>query len=669
MAAASRKEEERNERVVRGLLKLPPNRRCINCNALGPQYVCTSFWTFVCISCSGIHREFTHRVKSVSMSTFTTQEVEALQNGGNQRARESFLKEFDAQNMRLPDSSHVNGLREFIKAVYVERRYAGGRFSERPPRDKQNQKNYEQEHRRANSYHSFSQSPPYDYHYEERRNGKQSVMLTRKPGSDRGHDGKMSGFAYSPQSLHGRMSEDRFANENCGPRTSDCSGSTVSDTFRTAPESPNFLDKGCSSPSMQQNLSNMQASSGINQSELRTISTGNMDSASLKSGNSSLADMFFESDKAKRNQQTKDDAITPSFTTFSDAVNVAQKDLFNEPVSQQQLVTVLDRPVDLFANMLPATPSADKMPTAAPSIDNPGWATFDTPPEEKQPGLTGLSGIAAIDKQALSCDLFQFEQFEPNNGQPTWLQSSKTSENNSSVTDQSAVPCKYTSSDASNSQAWSAFDASVSTQESLPDLPLVSSVEPNKPIGENNLQLWHSFDDASETMTHNLSNAQLQSNVHKRVDDNSLTTSNPFNCSIASKESIGNDSQELLIGGFAPNEPFAPFPEPSPLFATTLVGGTSAEQMPLNPFDLPFDADKDSPDTFMDVTALQAALPNAGLSTSFVDGLPETWFPNNTAAYVPPGSHGGPPCLVEQIPNSPLRNITLSAVSTGNPFA
>lgn len=29
-------------------------------------------------------REFTHRVKSVSMAKFTSQEVEALQNGGNQ---------------------------------------------------------------------------------------------------------------------------------------------------------------------------------------------------------------------------------------------------------------------------------------------------------------------------------------------------------------------------------------------------------------------------------------------------------------------------------------------------------------------------------------------------------------------------------------------------------
>ncbi|KAJ0078469.1 hypothetical protein Patl1_23573 [Pistacia atlantica] len=133
----SRKEEERNEKIIRGLMKLPPNRRCINCNSLGPQYVCTNFWTFVCMTCSGIHREFTHRVKSVSMSKFSLQEVEALQNGGNQRAREIYLKNWDPQRQRLPDSSKVDKVREFIKSVYVDRRYAGGKTSEKPPKDMQ----------------------------------------------------------------------------------------------------------------------------------------------------------------------------------------------------------------------------------------------------------------------------------------------------------------------------------------------------------------------------------------------------------------------------------------------------------------------------------------------------------------------------------------------------
>ncbi|KAK7293596.1 hypothetical protein RJT34_16466 [Clitoria ternatea] len=81
--------DERAERVIRGLLKLPENRRCINCNLLGPQYVCTTFSTFVCTNCSGIHREFTHRIKSVSMAKFTPEEVTALQAGGNEDEKES----------------------------------------------------------------------------------------------------------------------------------------------------------------------------------------------------------------------------------------------------------------------------------------------------------------------------------------------------------------------------------------------------------------------------------------------------------------------------------------------------------------------------------------------------------------------------------------------------
>ncbi|RZB46797.1 putative ADP-ribosylation factor GTPase-activating protein AGD14 [Glycine soja] len=133
----SRKEEERNEKIIRGLMKLPPNRRCINCNSLGPQYVCTSFWTFICMTCSGIHREFTHRVKSVSMAKFTSQEVDALQNGGNQRARELYLKNWDFQRQRLPDNSNVDKIREFIRSVYVDGRYAGTKSSEKPPRDAQ----------------------------------------------------------------------------------------------------------------------------------------------------------------------------------------------------------------------------------------------------------------------------------------------------------------------------------------------------------------------------------------------------------------------------------------------------------------------------------------------------------------------------------------------------
>ncbi|KAI8568879.1 hypothetical protein RHMOL_Rhmol02G0234800 [Rhododendron molle] len=121
------KEEERIERIIRNLLKLPENRRCINCNSLGPQYVCTTFWTFVCTTCSGVHREFTHRVKSVSMAKFNAEEVSALQAGGNERARQIYFKEWDPQRHSYPDGSNQNRLRDFIKHVYADRKFSGER--------------------------------------------------------------------------------------------------------------------------------------------------------------------------------------------------------------------------------------------------------------------------------------------------------------------------------------------------------------------------------------------------------------------------------------------------------------------------------------------------------------------------------------------------------------
>ncbi|XP_057985920.1 uncharacterized protein LOC110641656 isoform X3 [Hevea brasiliensis] len=128
------KEDERIERIIRGLLKLPENRRCINCNSLGPQYVCTTFLTFICTNCSGIHREFTHRVKSVSMAKFKAEEVSALQAGGNERARQLYFKEWDPQRNSYPDGSNLHRLRDFIKHVYVDRKYSGERRHERLPK-------------------------------------------------------------------------------------------------------------------------------------------------------------------------------------------------------------------------------------------------------------------------------------------------------------------------------------------------------------------------------------------------------------------------------------------------------------------------------------------------------------------------------------------------------
>nr|TKS11014.1 hypothetical protein D5086_0000076160 [Populus alba] len=156
------KEEERIEKIIRGLLKLPENRRCINCNSLGPQYVCTTFFTFVCTSCSGIHREFTHRVKSVSMAKFNAEEVSALQAGGNERARQIYLKDWDPQRNQLPDGSNLQKLRDFIKHVYVDRRYTGEKSEEKLSRLRLTDKEESSENRRVVLYSGGSRTLNYE---------------------------------------------------------------------------------------------------------------------------------------------------------------------------------------------------------------------------------------------------------------------------------------------------------------------------------------------------------------------------------------------------------------------------------------------------------------------------------------------------------------------------
>lgn len=215
---ASRKEDEKNERIIRGLLKLSENRRCINCNSMGPQYVCTNFWTFVCTTCSGIHREFTHRVKSVSMAKFTSQEVTALQEGGNKHAKEIYFKELDPQRHSVPDSSNVERLRDFIKHVYVDRRYTGERNYDKPPRVKMVEKEELYENRRTDAYQGGSRSPQYEDTYERRYSDRASPggrsYEERSPGYEQESRqyGDYKRSPARPEIVSDWRREDRFGN-------------------------------------------------------------------------------------------------------------------------------------------------------------------------------------------------------------------------------------------------------------------------------------------------------------------------------------------------------------------------------------------------------------------------------------------------------------------------
>ncbi|KAG6413823.1 hypothetical protein SASPL_126538 [Salvia splendens] len=216
---ANRKEDEKNEKIIRNLLKLPDNRRWTPICMYQLLDICVYNLQWDTVSHFELQRsrEFTHRVKSVSMAKFTPQEVSALQGGGNASGREIYLKEWDTQRNSLPDGSNIDRLRDFIKHVYVDRRFTGEKNAEKPPRAKMGETDDFSGNRRVDNYQG-SRSPPYDDSFE-RRYSDRSSSGGRSPAYDQ--DSKRSGdFRKSParEVVNDWRREDRFGN---GRRSSD----------------------------------------------------------------------------------------------------------------------------------------------------------------------------------------------------------------------------------------------------------------------------------------------------------------------------------------------------------------------------------------------------------------------------------------------------------------
>ncbi|KAJ0985305.1 hypothetical protein J5N97_003661 [Dioscorea zingiberensis] len=607
---SSKKEEEKNEKIIRGLMKLPPNRKCINCNSLGPQYVCTNFWTFVCIACSGIHREFTHRVKSVSMAKFTKQEVEALQNGGNQLSKRNISEGLGHAAM------------ENLKS--------------------------QEDTRRASSYHSYSQSPPYDHQYEDRRYGKQSGMLTRKPGSDRVHyEGKSSSFMYSPGSLREHMYEDRFANESSGSRISDYSASGTGDPFRSETQSPNFQESGYSRPPLQQardilvedsHLQSLNRHKTNVKADLDGIprpkrsassgSFGSFDSTSLKSFNSgSLVDVVFEPDNTSKTQQLETSSV-PSISQPPGPLLTPELDLFNLPLMQAS-VTSAAPSIDLFheVNHKSASTISQQKPLVVPSSEGGGWATFDLPQNARSASETN-SGISVT--------------VAPGAGGPK-----------GSIDDQ-----------------W--FSAQSSVPPTL--FPLIVDQwdtdlnEVKRPSDPKSLQSWNAFDASIGNNPHSLFNrlpqsSELQIPIHQPPSDSLLGISKVPKDSIDGfQKSLANDTVPSLSLPF--NGVSGSSCPPSVLPETVMA---TQHRKSTNPFDLPDDLE------FLDMSSLQAALPNPQLPPPFLGALSEPFFNQNSVnVHIPSLPRDGLPYMGGQVPGSQMQNVPPQgpvASIGGNPFA
>ena len=92
-----------------------------------PAYANMTHNSFVCTKCSGIHREFQFKIKGISMSIFTQEEVSALEAGGNSLVNATYLARYqNGRDVAIPTTSTDNvKLREFIKQKYLDKKWFG----------------------------------------------------------------------------------------------------------------------------------------------------------------------------------------------------------------------------------------------------------------------------------------------------------------------------------------------------------------------------------------------------------------------------------------------------------------------------------------------------------------------------------------------------------------
>jgi hypothetical protein len=88
------------------------NKKCINCKAALPMFVCFDFGTFICRNCRELHHQLGHKTGEITEWDWQDGEIALLRQGGNKKAADDF---FAHENAAAFDGKML----DFIRKAYV----------------------------------------------------------------------------------------------------------------------------------------------------------------------------------------------------------------------------------------------------------------------------------------------------------------------------------------------------------------------------------------------------------------------------------------------------------------------------------------------------------------------------------------------------------------------
>ncbi|KAE8149254.1 hypothetical protein BDV25DRAFT_156658 [Aspergillus avenaceus] len=131
VAGISKRQQFRNERALQDLVRsVPGNDRCADCQAMNPGWASWNLGIFLCMRCAALHRKMgTHisKVKSLSMDSWTTDQVDNMKSHGNNIMN----KIFNPRNVKTPVPTDVDEsdacMERFIRQKYQHRSLDDGK--------------------------------------------------------------------------------------------------------------------------------------------------------------------------------------------------------------------------------------------------------------------------------------------------------------------------------------------------------------------------------------------------------------------------------------------------------------------------------------------------------------------------------------------------------------